>query len=84
MLRYSCRFLWTLYCNESNTYITRNEFQIALQSEGTLPPNGTNKPNLWWDRTLISLFPSGQDKVGFDDFKAWIQYNKEATILSKW
>ncbi|KAJ8972102.1 hypothetical protein NQ314_000328 [Rhamnusium bicolor] len=79
------KFLWTLYCNDSGTHITRNEFQSALQIEGTLPPpDGTNKPNLLWDRTLISLFGVGQDKVTFEDFRAWIIYNKEATILSKW
>lgn len=80
------KFLWTLYCNDPGTYITRAEFQSALQIEGTLPPpdGGPTKPNINYDRTLISLFGVGQDKVGFEEFKAWIKYNKEATILSKW
>lgn len=79
------RFLWTLYCNDSGTHIVRSEFQSALQNEGTLPSMGNlNKPNLWWEKTLMSLFGNGQDRVGFDHFRAWIQYNKEATILSKW
>lgn len=73
-----------MYCNDSGTHIVRSEFQSALQSEGALPPSSTNKPNLWWDRTLISLFGVGQDRVGFEHFRAWIQYNKEATVLSKW
>lgn len=74
------RFLWTLYCNDSGTHITRTEFQSALQTEGAFPANKGNSG----DRTLISLFGEGQDRVGFDSFKAWIQYNKEATVLSKW
>ncbi|XP_074026841.1 ubiquitin specific protease 32 isoform X2 [Leptinotarsa decemlineata] len=79
------KFLWTLYCNDSGTYITRTEFQNALQIEGKLPPpDGSTKPNLSWDRTIISLFGVNQDKVTFEDFKAWIIYNKEATVLSKW
>ncbi|XP_076255455.1 ubiquitin specific protease 32 isoform X3 [Rhynchophorus ferrugineus] len=80
------KFLWTLYCNDPGTYITRNEFQSALQIEGTLPPpdGQSTKPNTNWDRTLISLFGVGQDKVGFEDFKAWIKHYNDATILSKW
>ncbi|KAJ8982582.1 hypothetical protein NQ317_005053 [Molorchus minor] len=42
------------------------------------------KPNLLWDRTFISLFGVGQDKATFEDFRAWIIYNKDATVLSKW
>lgn len=78
------KFLWSLYCNDSGTHILRSEFQSALQVEGTLPPDGTNKPNLSWDRTVVSLFGLGQDRVTFEDFRAWIIYNKEATVLSKW
>lgn len=74
------RFLWTLYCNDSGTHITRTEFQNALQIENNLPPDGSNKINL----TLNTLFGVAQDRVGFDHFKAWIQYHKDATILSKW
>ncbi|XP_017785154.1 PREDICTED: ubiquitin carboxyl-terminal hydrolase 32 isoform X2 [Nicrophorus vespilloides] len=80
------RFLWTLYSNDSGTYISRTDFQSALQIEGSLPPNGSSgKSNLSsWDTTLISLFGVGQDRVAFDHFRARILYNKEATILSKW
>ncbi|ERL90606.1 hypothetical protein D910_07953, partial [Dendroctonus ponderosae] len=80
------KFLWSLYCNDSGTHITRSEFQMALQVEGTLPPpdGGTSKPNTNWDRMLLSLFGNGQDKVGFEDFKAWIKYNRDQTILSNW
>ncbi|XP_018565793.1 ubiquitin carboxyl-terminal hydrolase 32 isoform X2 [Anoplophora glabripennis] len=79
------KFLWTLYCNESGTQIVRSEFQSALQIEGTLPPSdGSNKANPSWDRTSISLFGAGQDKVTFEEFRTWIIYNKEATVLSKW
>nr|CAI5835190.1 unnamed protein product [Callosobruchus analis] len=79
------RFLWTLYCNDSGSYISRTEFQSALQVEGALPPpDGSNRNSSSWDKTIVSLFGAGQDKVGFDDFRAWIMYNKEATVLSKW
>ncbi|KAK9874217.1 hypothetical protein WA026_002571 [Henosepilachna vigintioctopunctata] len=78
------KFLWSLYCNDSGTHIIRNEFQTALLTEGTIPCEPSNKPNLSLDRTLLSLFGFGQDRVGFDHFRAWIQYNKEATVLSRW
>ncbi|KYB26971.1 ubiquitin carboxyl-terminal hydrolase 32 isoform X2 [Tribolium castaneum] len=78
------RFLFTLYCNDSGTHITRSEFYSALQTEGTLPPDKPNRPNILWERTMLSLFPVGQDRVTYEHFSAWIQYNKEATILSKW
>lgn len=67
------KFLWTLYSNDSGTYLTASEFQRALQVEGTSSSN-----------TVRSLFGVGQDRVGFDHFRAWIQYNQEATVLSKW
>ncbi|XP_025837544.1 ubiquitin carboxyl-terminal hydrolase 32 isoform X2 [Agrilus planipennis] len=76
------KFLWTLYCNDSTGYITKNEFMSALQTEGTLPTCCSDKPNI--EYTVRSLFGIGQDKVGFDHFHAWIQYNKSATILSRW
>lgn len=78
------RFLWSLYCNDNGTHITRNEFYATLQAEGAIPPDKPNRPNLQWERTMLSLFPNGQDKVSYEDFLAWIRYNKEATILSKW
>lgn len=78
-----CRFLWTLYCNDSGTHITRNEFQNALQIEGSLP-SSKNKTNLTEDPRLLSLFRSGQDKVTFEEFKVWMKDNKGATILSEW
>ncbi|XP_031330548.1 ubiquitin carboxyl-terminal hydrolase 32-like isoform X2 [Photinus pyralis] len=77
------KFLWTLYSNDAGTHITKAEFQSSLQTEGALPSTLSN-PNLWWDRTIISLFGVGQDRVTFEHFRAWIQYNKEATVLSKW
>ncbi|XP_056633766.1 ubiquitin carboxyl-terminal hydrolase 32 isoform X1 [Diorhabda sublineata] len=76
------KFLWTLYCNDSATYLTRSEFKTALQIEGGLSLT-ENKINVTWERTVQSLF-SNQDKVSFDDFKAWILYNQECTVLSKW
>ncbi|KAJ8916678.1 hypothetical protein NQ315_000323 [Exocentrus adspersus] len=79
------KFLWNLYCNDAGTYIVRSEFQNALQIEGTLPPpDASNRTPPAWDLTLVSLFGAGQDKVVFEDFKSWIIYNKEATVLSKW
>ncbi|KAF5294350.1 hypothetical protein FQR65_LT10803 [Abscondita terminalis] len=77
------KFLWTLYSNDAGTHITKTDFQNALQIEGTLPSN-LSKPNVWWDRTVVSLFGVGQDRVGFEHFRSWVQYNKEATVLSKW
>ncbi|XP_072379109.1 ubiquitin carboxyl-terminal hydrolase 32-like isoform X1 [Diabrotica undecimpunctata] len=76
------KFLWTLYCNDSATHLTRSEFKTALQIEGGLPPDSKSS-NASGDRTVISLF-SNQDKVSFEDFRAWITYKKESTILSKW
>ncbi|GJQ78053.1 hypothetical protein Trydic_g2397 [Trypoxylus dichotomus] len=76
-------FLWTLYSNDSGTYIVKNDFQKALQLEGTLPDE-PGKPGQIWDRSLKSLFGEGQDKVGFDHFRARIQYDNKATVLSKW
>ncbi|KAF5303286.1 hypothetical protein FQA39_LY10025 [Lamprigera yunnana] len=77
------KFLWTLYSNDMGTYITKVDFQSALQMEGMLP-SSMSKPNACWDRTVISLFGVGQDRVGFEHFRSWIQFNKEATVLSKW
>ncbi|XP_049824907.1 ubiquitin carboxyl-terminal hydrolase 32 isoform X2 [Aethina tumida] len=71
------RFLWTLYSNDSGTYVSKAEFQCRLQEEGVVP-------KVSWDRTLISLFGVGQDKAGFEEFRAWIGYNTEATVLSAW
>lgn len=71
------RFLWTLYSNDSGTYVSKTEFQCRLQEEGVVP-------KVSWDRTLISLFGVGQDKAGFEEFRAWIGYNTEATVLSAW
>ncbi|XP_063924982.1 ubiquitin carboxyl-terminal hydrolase 32 isoform X2 [Zophobas morio] len=78
------RFLFTLYCNDSGTHITRSEFYNALQVEGTIPPDKPNRPNILWERTMLSLFSISQDRVTYEHFSAWIQYNKDATILSKW
>lgn len=75
------RFLWTLYSNESGTHIVRAEFQSAMKIEGTLQPN--NRPNQWWDHNVISLFGVGQDRIGFEHFRAWIQYNKVCNPLFK-
>ncbi|KAK5638365.1 hypothetical protein RI129_012660 [Pyrocoelia pectoralis] len=77
------KFLWTLYSNDAGTHITKAEFQSYLQIEGTLPSYLSN-PNIWWDHTIKSLFGVGQDRVSFEHFRAWIQFNKEATVLSKW
>ncbi|CAH0549675.1 unnamed protein product [Brassicogethes aeneus] len=71
------KFLWTLYSNDSGTHISKSEFQFALKEEGALP-------HVSWDITLMSLFAVGQDKISFEEFRQWIIYNKEATVLSKW
>lgn len=77
--------MWTLYSNESGTHILKNDFQNALQIECELPPhNGYKKTITSWEHTVLSLFGAGQDKVAFEEFRAWIIYNKEATILSRW
>ncbi|CAH1110200.1 unnamed protein product [Psylliodes chrysocephalus] len=77
------KFLWSLYCSDSVTHISKNEFKSALQIEGGFPPSDKSPKVTSWDRTVNSLF-SNQDKVSFEDFRAWIIYNKEATVLSKW
>jgi hypothetical protein len=38
------RFLFTLYCNDSGTHITRNEFHNALQIEGPYRPTSPTGP----------------------------------------
>lgn len=79
------RFLWTLYSNESGTHILKTDFQNALQIEFELSPqNGNRKSITSWEHTVLSLFGAGQDKVTFEEFRAWIIYNKEATVLSRW
>ncbi|CAG9854986.1 unnamed protein product [Phyllotreta striolata] len=78
------KFLWTLYCGDSVTHITRNEFKSALQTEDALSPSDkSSKLHTSRDRTVTSLF-GNQDKVNFEDFREWILFEKEATVLSKW
>lgn len=67
------------------TYIFRNEFQSALQIESSLPNyDASARINLPWDQVILSLFGNSQEKVSFDEFRDWINSNKEATMLSKW
>lgn len=75
------RFLWTLYSNDSGTHICRSDFHRALQLEGSPTKNNIGR---WPERTVTSLFGVGQDRVTFEHFRAWITYNREATLLSSW
>lgn len=62
----------------------KSDFQNALQIEFELPQNNGDKRSSSTEHTILSLFGAGQDKIGFEEFRAWIIYNKEATVLSKW
>lgn len=85
------RFLWTLYSNDSNTQIVRNDFYKALQIEATYQNNTTepssrannNNINSFVNYNYVSLF-GNSSSVTFDQFRSWILINKSATVLSKW
>lgn len=82
-------FLWNLYCNDSDNYLSRPEFSNALQVETS------NQSSVLWtyrydhDRRLNhsqiihSLF-SQSDRITFEQFRAWIIHNRDATVLSNW
>lgn len=84
------RFLWNVYCNDSGTYIIKQEFLKALQIEETYQPatsqplnNKTIESQTHLHSILTSLF-SHSDRVGFDQFRAWITRHERATVLSRW
>ena len=88
------RFLWTLYSNDSNTLIIKNDFYKALQIEATYQSNtSTSEPlrsntninnnNNNVNYNYLSLFGSSSS-VSFDQFRSWVLIHKSATVLSKW
>lgn len=92
ILFFFCRFLWTLYCNDSGTHIIKSDFQRQLQTEATYQSNNllnglsqaTNSQQaILCNRYQVSLFGQN-DRVTFEQFKSWITIHKDATILSKW
>lgn len=99
IVKFSCgftshRFLWNVYCNDSNTHIVKSEFTKALQIEVTYQPSHDTfgSPTLGLTRDvqtlshtsiLISLF-GHTDRVTYDQFKSWIIDHQKATVLSKW
>lgn len=73
------RFLWSLYSNEGyNGWIQRVELEKALRLEGA--------DHQMTAQTLGALFGQEQsdNRVGYEQFQAYLSYNKEATILSRW
>ncbi|KAJ6636569.1 Ubiquitin carboxyl-terminal hydrolase 32, partial [Pseudolycoriella hygida] len=78
------KFLWNVYCNDSNTHILKHEFTKALQIESTYQHSySSGQPSLSHTSILISLF-GHSDRVTFDQFKSWILIHEKATVLSKW
>lgn len=82
--------MWTLYSNDSNTLIIKNDFYKALQTEATYQSNtatseparsNTNNNNVNYN--YLSLFGSSSS-VSFDQFRSWVLIHKSATVLSKW
>lgn len=82
--------MWTLYSNDSNTLIIKNDFYKALQTEATYqsntatsepPRSNTNNNNVNYN--YLSLFGSSSS-VSFDQFRSWVLIHKSATVLSKW
>jgi ubiquitin carboxyl-terminal hydrolase 6/32 len=55
-------FLWTLYCNDSNTHINKQEFVKALQIESTYEISGLTFPSSSQNQTPTST-PIPQPKV---------------------
>lgn len=84
-------FLWTLYSNDSNTLIIKNDFYKALQIEATYQSNtaafeaqrSNNNNNSNVNHNYLSLFGSSSS-VSFDQFRSWVLIHKSATVLSKW
>ncbi|XP_037024901.1 ubiquitin carboxyl-terminal hydrolase 32 isoform X4 [Bradysia coprophila] len=78
------KFLWNVYCNDSNTHILKHEFTKALQIESTYQHiQSSGLPSLSHTSILISLF-GHSDRVTFEQFKSWILIHEKATVLSKW
>lgn len=84
------RFLWTLYSNDSNTLIIKNDFCKAIQIEATyqsniLSPDGQrfNNNHKTVNFNYLSLFGI-TSTVSFEVFRSWILIHKSATVLSKW
>lgn len=82
-----------MYCNESGSYITRNDFNKIQKLEQSLQPHtncyhqcyeptvGSNPSDLG---TVAPLFSIGQDRVSFEQFRLWLTINKHGTGLSRW
>lgn len=82
--------MWTLYSNDSNTLIIKNEFYKALQTEATYQSNTSSEPlrssninNNTVNYNYLSLFGSSSS-VSFDQFRSWVLIHKSSTVLSKW
>ena len=82
------RFLWTLYSNESNQLIIKNDFFKILQNEITYQQNNHRERSSQNENYLaintLSLFGNSLASVTFDQFRSWILMHKNATIFSKW
>ncbi|KAL7032777.1 hypothetical protein ACKWTF_007398 [Chironomus riparius] len=79
------RFLWTLYSNDSNQLIIKNDFFKILQNEITYQNRERNSQNEnHLTINTLSLFGNSLTSVTFDQFRSWILMHKDATIFSKW
>lgn len=82
---FSYRFLWTLYSNDSNQLIIKNDFFKILQNEITYQNRERNSQNEnYLTINTLSLFGNSLTSVTFDQFRSWILMHKDATIFSKW
>ncbi|XP_058060610.1 ubiquitin carboxyl-terminal hydrolase 32 [Anopheles bellator] len=67
----------TVSNNNSQLVVNRNNYHQQTTT-------GTSSSQLsQWNRTQVALFGQS-DRVGFEQFKSWIQMHRGATALSKW
>lgn len=84
-----------MYCNDSGTYVLKQDFLKALDIEETYQPattarlaiNRSNSRGIEYHtspHTVIQSLFGHSDRTGFDQFKQWITRHERATLLSRW
>lgn len=89
-----------MYCNDSGTHITKQDFSKALQIEETYQqPNTVTSFGLTTvgynsntrsieaqtkSQSILLSLFAHSDRVNFDQFKQWIVKHERATVLSRW